>query len=80
MEIETSRLIVSAKHEYYANLGKKLSDATTGAKTYWSLYNKLINKKTFSNIPPLFDHGFLLQMWRTKRTFLMIISFHNVVQ
>ena len=57
MQIETSRLIASAKKEYYANLGKKLSDPKAGAKTYWSLFNKLINKKKFSNIPPLFDHG-----------------------
>ena len=80
MQIETSRLIVSAKSEYYANLGKMLSDTKTRAKIYWSLYIKLINNKTFSNIPPLFDRGFFLQNVEAKRAFLMIISFHNAVQ
>ena len=57
MQSETSRLIAIAKSEYYANLGKKLSDPKTGTKTYWSLFSKLINKKKFSNIPPLLEHG-----------------------
>ena len=60
MQSETSRLIVSAKNECYTKLGKKLSNAKIGAKTYWSLHNKLINKKTFSNIPLVFDRGFLV--------------------
>ena len=80
IQIETSKLIVSAKNEYYTNLGKKLSDAKTGAKTYWSLYNKLINKKIFSNIPPLFDRGFLVTNVEDKANILMIMSFHNAVQ
>ena len=57
VQSETSRLIASAKSEYHANLGKKLSEAKTGTETYWSLFSKLINKKKFSNIPPLLEHG-----------------------
>ena len=34
VQSETSRLIASAKSEYYANLGKKLFDPKTGTKTY----------------------------------------------
>ena len=80
MQNETSRMIASAKNEYYAHLGKKLSDPKTGTKTYWSLFSKLINKKKFSNIPTLLEHGLFVTNVEAKAKSLMIILFHNAVQ
>ena len=54
---ETTRMITNAKNEYYLNVGRRLSNNTTGAKTYWSLLNRLISKKKVSNIPPLLENG-----------------------
>ena len=52
---ETSKLITSAKEDYYACLGRKLADPGQGVKAYWSALNRLINKKKVVNIP-----------WRTE--------------
>ena len=80
VQSETSRLIASAKNEYYANLGKMLSDPKTGTKTYWSLFSKLINKKNSPIYRLCLNMVYLLPMWRPKQTFLMIILFLNAVQ
>ena len=54
---ETSKLITSAKEKYLSSLGQKLSDPNQGKKSYWSILNKLINKKCAVNIPPLLENG-----------------------
>ena len=51
---ETSIMVANANKQYYSNLGQKLSDPTTGIKTFWSTMNKLIYKKT--NVPPLLEN------------------------
>ena len=50
---QTTHLIDDAKENYSKSLGKKLSDPNTGIKAYWQSINKLLNKKNFTNIPPL---------------------------
>ena len=42
---ETNRLIVNAKDEYFYNLGQKLSGPSLGPKSYWTVLNKILNKK-----------------------------------
>ena len=54
---QTSSKITQAKDEYFSSLGKKLSDPIHGIKSYWTTLNKIINKKKFSNIPPLLENG-----------------------
>ena len=54
---ETSSRIAKAKDDYFSNLGKSLSDPTNGTKSYWTTLKKIINKKKFSNIPPLLENG-----------------------
>ena len=49
---ETSKLMTSAKEKYFLSLGQTLSDPYKGKKSYWSILNKLINKKCAVNIPP----------------------------
>ena len=53
-------MIINAKIDYYLDLGRKLSNNVTGAKSYWSLFNRLLNKKAASNIPPLIENGLFI--------------------
>ena len=48
---ETSKMIKSAKNEYYINLGRKLSNHVTGPEPYWTLFNRLLNKKRSQTYP-----------------------------
>ena len=62
----TSRIVAKAKEQYYINRGKKLSDPTTGIKTFWSTMNRLINKKKTTNVPPLLENGLLVTSIEAK--------------
>ena len=42
---EPNRLIVNARDDYFYNLGQKLSDLSLGPKSYWTVLNKILNKK-----------------------------------
>ena len=45
--------INKSKHNYLNNLGNKLTDNSTGQKTYWKIVNSLMNKCKIPRIPPL---------------------------
>ena len=72
---EASTKINKAKDDYFSDLGKKLSDPMSGIKSYWATLNKIINKKRFSNVPPLLKNRVFS---RPKQTFSMIILLSNV--
>ena len=74
---QTSSKITQAKDEYFSSLGKKLSDPTHGTKSYWTTLNKIINKKKFSNIPPLLENGVFVTNFQTKAN---IFNNHSVEQ
>ena len=42
---ETSKMITNAMKNYYQKLGHKLSDPNQDAKAYWTVLNRLLNKK-----------------------------------
>ena len=63
---QTSSKITQAKDKYFPSLDKKLSDQTHGIKSYWTTLNKIINKKNFSNIPPLVENGVFVTNFQTK--------------
>ena len=65
---EASKMIIDAKDEYFRNLGRKLADPNQGAKTYWATLNRLINKKSTVNIPPLLENGLLVTNFESKAT------------
>ena len=65
---ETSKLITSAKEDYYTSLGRKLADPGQGVKAYWSALNRLINKKKVVNIPPLLENGTFVTNVQAKAT------------
>ena len=46
LQNETTRTIINAKNECYLHLGRRLSDNLNGPKTYWSILNRLITKKS----------------------------------
>ena len=63
---ETSKMITDAKEKYYQKLGHKLSDPNQGAKAYWTVLNRLLNKKKTLNIPPLLENGIFVTNVQTK--------------
>ena len=63
---ETSSRITKAKDDYFFNMGKSLSDPTNGTKSYWTTLRKIINKKKFSNIPPLLEIGVFVTDFQMK--------------
>ena len=63
---ETNRLIVNAKDDYFYNLGQKLSDPSLGPKSYWTVLNKILNKKKYTNIPPLLINDIFVSNFQTK--------------
>ena len=65
---EASKIIIDTKDKYFRNLGRKLADPNQGAKTYWATLNRLINKKSTVNIPPLLENGLLVTNFESKAT------------
>ena len=52
-----SKMIVDAKERYTNKLSKKLDDAPTMPKAYWSILNTFLNNKKIPNISPLNVNG-----------------------
>ena len=46
---ETNCLIVNAKDDSFHNIGQKLTDSSLGPKSYWTVLNKIINRKKCEN-------------------------------
>ena len=59
-------MITIAKDNYFASLGRKLSNPAIGIKTYWSTLNKIVNKKKVTNIPPLLENGLFVTNFQNK--------------
>ena len=66
MVSQVSKLIEDAKNNYFAKIGNKLSDPTTGIKSYWSMVNKMLNKAKIPLIPPLFDNDIFVLDFTAK--------------
>ena len=65
---QTTHLIDDAKENYFKSLGKKLTDPNTGNKAYCQSINKLLNKKKFTNVPPLLENNIFVTNVQTKIT------------
>ena len=61
-------MIIDAKDKYFRNLGRKSADPNQGTKTYWATLNRLINKKSTVNIPPLLENGLLVTNFESRAT------------
>ena len=44
---ECTKLIIEAKQNYIAKISSKLDCPDTASKTYWSLINRILNKKRY---------------------------------
>ena len=55
--------ITKAKDKYLHSIGNKLNDPHTGAKSYWSILNKLFQKIIFLLSPLFYLTGHLSQMY-----------------
>ena len=53
----SSDTITKAEAKYLHSLGNKLNDPQTGAKLYWSILNKLLQKIKIPLIPPILSNG-----------------------
>ena len=63
---DTSKRIITEKGNYFASLGRKLSNPAIGIKTYWSTLNKIVNKKKAINVPPLLENGLFVTNFQNK--------------
>ena len=59
-------MITIANDNYFASLGRKLSNPAIGIKTYWSTLNKIVNKKKVTNIPPLLENELFVTDFQNK--------------
>ena len=60
VQYEVSKMIQKAKEDYYFKIGHRLSDPGLSMKLYWSVLNRLLNRKNSLSIPPLLDNGLFL--------------------
>ena len=68
-------MITAAKEQYYSKLGQKLSSSQVDTKTYWSVFNRILNKKAFVAIPPLLENGLFV-----KQTLRQILNNYFITQ
>ena len=50
---EVSQLIEKSEDEYYYQLGKRLSDPNTSARSYWAILKTFNHKRKIPLIPPI---------------------------
>ena len=75
---ETDRIIRNAKNNYFLNLGETLSTYGTGSKSLCTTLERLVKKKTITNIPLLVEGNNMISDFRQKSNILVIISLINV--
>ena len=63
---ECTKLIIEAKPNYIAKMSSKLDYPDTASKTYWSIINRILNKRQIPNIPPLFANDKLVSDFHKK--------------
>ena len=75
-----SGTITKAKEKYLSSLGDKLNDPQTGAKSYWSILNKFLQKKKTPLIPPIISNGTFITNVCEKATLFNTFLLSNVLQ
>ena len=63
---EVSQLIEKIKDEYYYRLGKRLSDPSTSAKSYWTILKTFYNERKIPLIPPLLVNNSFVTDFKEK--------------
>ena len=62
---ECTKLIIEAKQNYIAKTSSNLDCPDTASKTYWSILNRILNKK-IPNMPPLLVNNKLVSNFHKK--------------
>ena len=62
----TNTTINNAKSKYLTNLGNKICDPNTGPKCFWTAFNRLLNNKKITNIPPLIENDTYVSCFKEK--------------
>ena len=65
-QVDIKKLIERTKASYINNLCNKITDNSNGQKIFWAAYNRLLNKKKISNIPPLLENDEYVSDFKTK--------------
>ena len=63
---ETNKIITKAKNDYLTDLGEKICDPNTGQKCFWTAFNRLLNNKKNTNIPPLIENNKYISCFKEK--------------
>ena len=50
----------------FTNVGRSLSDPSTGIKKYWCLINKILNKAKIPEMPPLLENDIFVVDFSSK--------------
>ena len=66
VQIKTNKLIKQAKQAYYTKLGDELSDPKTGPKNFWMASKNVVNKKKYTNIPPIIENNNYISNFHLK--------------
>ena len=66
VQYETNNAITNAKNKYYSDLGNKICDSNTGKKCFWTAFNRLVNNKKITNIPPLIENNKYIACFKEK--------------
>lgn len=66
IQFETNKVINKAKNDYLSDLGSKICDPNTGQKCFWTAFNRLLNNKKITNIPPLIENNKYIACFKEK--------------
>ena len=63
---ETDAKIAEAKVSYHKSIEEKLCTSSTGCNLFWTVINRLIDKKKNCNIPPLLENNVFISSFKEK--------------
>ena len=72
---EVSELVCKSKDDYHTQLARKLTNAKTSSKTYWSILKTFYSGKKAPLIPPLVINNKLESDFKRKAKQITSISF-----
>ena len=59
-------MVKQTKHNYFNKLGEKISNPDTVHKPFWTAFKRLLNKKKYTNIPPLLEGNQFIPNFQEK--------------
>ena len=75
---ETTKIIKSAKRNYFSHFGEKLSSYDTGSKLFWTTFKRMVNKKKLPTYPLALRAIVLFRISNKKLIFLIINNLRDI--